>query len=123
MFHFLIIEPNTELTHPYTWLDQVYSKNYTFSRCSRLDVAKSELAKNTPSAVFLSTNFSPLKTLHFLEEFKTQFSSQVVPLIFVVDWSQRIHRLLGTGWAGKVGILHSLSSEEEVSATMKRLLG
>jgi DNA-binding response OmpR family regulator len=117
----LIVEPNSQLTVPYELVQEHYTHKLKIVRCMSIEEALKELDRITPDLVLLSTAFSPHKTLQLLEKLKSQMTTRIIPLIFVVDFSQRIHRLLGTSWAGKVGILHTFSSQAEVDATCSRL--
>ncbi len=117
----LIIEPNTQLTLPYHYVSDLSSEKHTVLRVSTLEQAIIKLDSHQPKVVFLSTSFDPNQALEFLEKLKEYSSTGIIPLIFVVDWSQRVQTLLGTSWGDAVGILHSLSSQEEVAATLKRL--
>jgi hypothetical protein len=86
-----------------------------------IEKATQELQHDLPDLVCLSTSFSSLKSLNFLEALKNASHARLVPLLFIVDWSERVPRLLGTSWAGKIGILHSSSSKEEVECTLNKL--
>jgi hypothetical protein len=44
-----------------------------------------------------------------------------IPLLYLVDWNVPFPSLLGTQWGGKVGVLHTQSSEAEVTSTFQRL--
>jgi DNA-binding response OmpR family regulator len=86
-----------------------------------LDQAMSVIREIQPDLICLSTTYSPLTSLRFLTQLKDSFTTKIIPLLFVIDWSERIHRVLGTEWGGKIGVLHSANSTEEISATLKRI--
>src|SRR5689334_7660665 len=116
----LIVEPNPQFDRPYFYLDQLFPQQPIITRVASIREALTAL-DSTFNIVFLSSGFSPSQSLQFLETLKNTTETHLPSLVFVVDWSQRIHRVLGTTWASQVGILHSLSSQEEVIATLHRL--
>ncbi len=116
----LIVEPNQSLTIPYMYLPNTY----TLTCVSSIRRARNELAHTVPDLVFLSTSFRPAQTLSFLEELKkvSQSKTRIIPIVFVIDLSQRVSYVLGTTWAGKVGFANSQSSAEELFSTLERIL-
>jgi response regulator RpfG family c-di-GMP phosphodiesterase len=113
----LIIEPNTRLTTPYNELPSAYS----IMRVSATQQAAELLKTMTPDVVLLSTSYSMTKILEVLDQIKLLSTSGIIPVVFVVDWSHKMSCLPGTTWAGKVGILHTLSNPAEVEATLTRV--
>jgi PleD family two-component response regulator len=122
MYHILIAEPNQELKIPYNLVEKILSKKAIYTRVVSLNKAVKHLKKTPPHLFFLSTQFPLEEMLRFLDTVKNHFTTDIIPIIFVVDWGQRLHQLPGTSWGGKVGIVHSLTSQEELAATLRRLL-
>jgi PleD family two-component response regulator len=113
----LIIEPNARLVTPYSELPSAYS----ILRVSATEQALDILATITPSLVFLSTSYSMTKILEILEQLKSLSTKKIIPVVFVVDWSHKLSTLPGTTWGNQIGLLHSLSSKQELLATLKRI--
>ena len=114
----LIIEPNKELAVPYMYLPPIYTVSWVTSP----ERAAAELEDYTPSLVFLSTSFDPKENLTFLEKYKEIFLYKIIPLIFVVDWSNKVNTILGTTWGQKIAIAHSLTSQGEMNALLDRVM-
>lgn len=121
MFHpflnTLIVEPNNDLILPYRYLDQSYALN----RFTSLKQAEIELSKLYPDIVFLSASYPPHKLIQFLEVLKRKSVSRLAPLIMVVDLSNQLNFIPGTTWAGKIGILNSISTETEFVVVIDRI--
>jgi len=116
-----IVEPDPNVVHPYDILSQLYPNTVELIRYQTLNQAEKDLQSLSPVLVLLSCSFSPTKAVEFLEHFKNTFVDQLIPLIFVVDLSKPVSRILGTQWGKKVGILHTHTSKEEIQATLSRL--
>ena len=116
-FHVLIVEPNRELAIPYMYLPIFFKITCVPSIQKAIEI----LHKTPPNLVFLSASFSATKSLQFLETLKRISAETIIPLIFVVDWSQRITRVLGTTWGGRIGLSHSLASADELHALLSRI--
>ena len=110
-------EPNTRLTNPYL----LFPQSYHFSLHRSLQISFLASSPQVPSFVTVSSSFSPEKIVEFLWQLRNYYDNQIIPVIFVIDWSQPLAQIPGTTWGGKVGVLHSMSSEHEVVATLKRL--
>lgn len=116
-FQTFAFEPNLKLSIPYLHLPATYHLQ-TESTLSVTAFSPSTL----PDLIMLSSSFSPEDTVDFLWQLKNISSAQIVPLIFVVDWSQSLSQVPGTTWGNKIGLLHSLSSQNEVQTTLERLM-
>jgi hypothetical protein len=114
----LAIEPNRHMAVPYMNLPSNYKLKITHS----LHKAVQELSTFTPDLMFISASLEPEQMLKVLWLLKDLSKDKLIPLIFVIDWSQSIIRLPGTTWGGKVGVCHSLSSLDELHATLDRIL-
>ncbi len=114
----LIIEPNELLSVPYMYLPTTY----TLTCVPTIRRAQNVLDEMIPDMVFLSSSFPPDESLQFLEYLKKKSTAKIIPLIFVVDLSRQISHVLGTTWAGKLGLTHSLTSAEELTSTLHRVL-
>lgn len=117
-FKVLIIEPNKNLTKPYSYL----SKGWFVTRLTTNNLTSNSLKKINPDMVFLSASLPPLKSLKFLETLKDFDDSKLTPLIIVVDLSHRLNFVPGTSWGGRIGVLDSFSSKKEFFATITRIL-
>ena len=117
----LIVEPDNSVDLPYRYFSEWYAP-VAMRRVTSIDVARSILDEKLPTMVLLSTSYSAHKTLRFLETLKLKMNMEVVPLVYVVNWSVRIQHILGTSWGDKVGILNTLSSQEEVRVVTRNLL-
>ena len=115
----LIVEPNLDLTKPYTFLD---SKTFKITKVSSVLTASNELQKQDFSLVFLSCSFSNKKILNFLESLKLASKKQIIPLLLVVDLNQPYSIVPGLNWDQKIAVLSSESLEEELIAILRRLL-
>ena len=114
----LIVEPNRTLAKPYALLPEKYS----ITRVVSLEAAIGLVQKERFAFVLLSSSYNPTKLIDFLEELKNSSKLGIIPLVWVIDFSQRLHVIPGTSWGDKVGVAHSLSSLEEMRATLERLL-
>lgn len=117
-FTALALEPNTMLMTPYMHLPQ----NCELRLLNNSDQMIAEISKQVPDLILLSASVAPEHVLKVLWLLKDLSTTKLIPVIFVVDWSQSVIRLPGTSWGGKVGLLHSLSVREEVDATMSRVM-
>ncbi len=69
----------------------------------------------------LSTSFKEKDLLEFLSELQMNNRTHVRPLILVIDLGRELNFVPGTYWGGRLGILHSLSSQEETNITIDRI--
>lgn len=115
----LIVEPNSDLEKPYSFLDQ---KKFQITRVSNSLTASYELQKSNFDLVFLSCSFSNKKILNFLESLKLAGSTRIIPLILVVDLSQPYSIVPGLTWNNQLGLLSSISSEKELQINLSKLL-
>ena len=113
-----IIEPNKKLIIPYNHLP----RSYDIFRVSTIDQALLKLAKVNPGIVFLSASFSALKSVSFLESLKNFSEDSLIPVIIVVDLSNRINFVPGTTWGGKIAVIDSCASKRELTSTLDRVL-
>jgi DNA-binding NarL/FixJ family response regulator len=119
--HLLIIDSAPTLQLPYSTLFSLLPSSLEVKHLQSLEDANQYITHNSPDLVLISTQFSDEQTLAFLEALKSSFTDKIAPLIFTVDWANHVHHILGTSWAGAVGILHTLSSAAEIRATLQRL--
>ncbi len=113
----LIIEPNQSLQSPYSYID-----SFEIQRCASVQNGLLHLSKTYPDIVFLSTSFSMTKTLSVLDALKNTSSLYLVPLVLVVDLTNSISHIPGTSWGDKLGILTSISNNDEFNSTLNRIL-
>lgn len=119
--YIFIIEPSEKSSRIFDIFSQLYPNTVELIRYQTLNQAEKNLQHLSPALVVVSSSFSPVKTVEFLEHFKNTFVDQLIPLIFVIDFSLPITKIVGTHWGNKVGVLTTLSSKEEVKATLQRL--
>ena len=121
----LVIEPNTflvstqSLAIPYSFLPK---QKLQLTTVASIESALAHLVDQTPDIVFLSTSFSPHKTLKFLEALKNHSTKKLIPLIMVVDLSLPASIIPGTTWGESLGIVHTAISPKEFQATLKRFM-
>jgi DNA-binding NarL/FixJ family response regulator len=119
--HLLIIDSAPTLQLPYSTLFSLLSSSATLTHLQTLEEARQYITKSSPDLILLSSQFPEPDSLNFLELLKSTFTKQITPVLFTIDWSFHRHHILGTSWAGAVGILHNLSSAAEIRATLQRL--
>lgn len=115
----LIVEPNSDLEKPYSFLDQ---KKFQITRVNNSLTASYELQKQNFDLVFLSCSFSNKKILNFLESLKLAGNTRIIPLILVVDLSQPYSIVPGLTWNNQLSLLSSISSEKEMQISLSKLL-
>lgn len=113
----LIIEPQKALDSPYSYLPSSYNIHRVTSPESGLKYMSTE----TPDIVFLSTSISTPRILTFLESLKSASYNKLIPLILVIDLSHKLSTVPGTTWGGKLGVVTSISSENELNSTICRV--
>ena len=113
----IIIEPNESLHKPYSFMKDAYESD----RCASIESGLSLLAKRSPDIVFLSSSYSISKMLKILEAIKHKSHLTLIPLVIVVDLSNRINNIPGTSWGNKIGIVTSISSVKEYNSTLNRV--
>lgn len=119
-FHIVIAEPNPVLKTPYHDL----ARWGTAHRFETLEAAAAWITDDEnpeTKLICISTSFRLARIVGFLQIIKTTFLNDIVPLVLVIDLGQRISFVPGTEWAQQIGILHSLSSVEEVRETLQRI--
>lgn len=113
----LAVEPSN-LSIPYLYL----SEHYTLRRVTTITAAVHTLSATPPDLVLISSAFTLHESVRLLEILKEHSVKKLIPVIFVVDFRHRIIMLPGTSWAGQLGLLHGYASDQEIQATITRLL-
>ena len=113
----LIIEPNLQLQVPYLHL----APYYTVDRVRVKHEALEKLTRHSYQAVSISATLEPLHSLDILDAIKNRSQRYLIDVFYVVDLTNRLNFIPGVHWAGAFGLLHSLSSAEEVTATLTRI--
>jgi len=113
----LIIEPNDKLIVPYTYLDDSYS----IIRKSSAREGLTALFTNRVDIVFISASFPPNKTLSILETIKNKSKTKLIPVVVVVDFTNRLNFIPGTTWGGKIGVLDSFANEAQFVVVTDRI--
>jgi hypothetical protein len=119
-FHIVIAEPNPVLKTPYHDL----ARWGTAHRFETLEAAAQWIISDESpptQLICVSTSFRLARIVGFLQIIKATFLTDIIPLVLVIDLGQRISFVPGTEWAQQIGILHSLSSVEEVRETLRRI--
>lgn len=114
----LVVEPNTSLQKPYSFIDQ----KLNLTRVTSVKQALQALNKQSFSLFLISASYSPDQTLTLLDAFKNNFQQQVIPLIIVIDLKQPLSTVPGTQWGGRLAILSSVSSQELTLLTVDSLM-
>lgn len=114
----LIIEPNDALHIPYSYLEN----RFEYERCTSIEKGLQLMAQKYPDILFLSSSFSLTKSLKVLESLKQKSTLTLIPLMLVIDLSNRLNTVPGTTWGNKIGLITSISSHEEVNSTLNRVL-
>jgi len=112
-----IIEPNCKLNLPYDYIPD----SYNIVRAPSIEYAVRKLTENNPSIVFMSASFSVAKSIRLLEALKIFSCNSLIPIIIVVDLSNRINFVPGTTWGGKIAVIDSHISQKELYSTMGRV--
>jgi hypothetical protein len=118
ILHVLAFEPNPHLTPPYLY----FPNSFDFETHRKLSPMILKKVKSVPDLITVSTSFSVEQLVDFLWQLKDAFPDRVIPLLFIIDWSRPLIQIPGTTWGGKVGVLHSLSSQEEVLTIVGRFV-
>jgi len=122
----LHVAPNQEETALISTIERVLEKfghQLTLTKAHQCDDLQYLLLKQQYNFVSVSTSYTPGELFERINLMAEQMrrEKRLVPLIYAVNWVTPFPTLLGTHWGQKVGILHSLSSEAEVTATLQRL--
>lgn len=115
--HILIIEPDDKLIVPYRFMAGIKH----VQRVTSFENAVKALKSTTPDIVFLSASLDSDNCLTLLEKIKDLSVDYIIPIVWVVNFNRPLSTIPGTNWAGKVGIVHTLSSAPEVTATLRRI--
>ncbi len=113
-----IVEPNPQLAIPYMYLPPKYSITSFLS----VNKAIRAISHQVPDLLLLSTSYQLSLSIRILEKLKDACFDRIIPLILVIDWMHRLPHVPGTSWGNNIGLLHSLSSEQEVLATLDRIM-
>ena len=116
-FRVLIIEPNSSLDSPYNKL----CSSWDIQRIKSIELAPNSLLSRCPHVIFISNSYKITKCMSLLETIKNFSFSYLIPIIFVVDLTNHISYFPVTKWGGKIGIIHSLSSKDEIYSTLDRI--
>lgn len=115
--HVFSFEPNSQLQVPYMY----FPPSYHFHTNRSLVIPQFSHSP-FPDLVTVSGSFTPEQLVDFLWQLKALCVQKIVPLIFVIDWLKPLTQIPGTTWGDTVGLLHSLSSPAEVTATLSRVV-
>lgn len=110
----LALEPNDKLLFPYAYMP----KGCKVARVSTIKQGIYRLDSLEPDLIFLSASYSLVKSLTFLETLKNVCVDRLIPLIVVIDFGNSINFVPGTNWGGKIAVLTSNSSRQELFYTL-----
>jgi DNA-binding response OmpR family regulator len=116
----LIIEPDTQLAEPYSFIaaPQVV-------RVTTVQEALDQFNAQPWSVVSLSASLPPEEALRVFESLKalTETHGQpLTPVLVVVNTATRLSTVLGTTWGNKLGVVSSQVSKQELDSTLERIL-
>lgn len=114
----LVVDPHPQLDSPYSFLQHSCQLKHVQSA----DQALQAMNQNQFELYIISASYSPEIAVKLLNAFKNSFQTSVIPLIIVVDLNQPLSTITGTHWGGKVGILHSQSSQLQTLSLVDELL-
>lgn len=117
----LILEPNSLVVSPYSYLASIFRQAVSVQRVETVDQAVESLVKLSPELVVMSASFPPEETLKFLEQLKDAGTTDVVPLIWVIDLENPLSTVFGTQWAGQTAVCSTLTSLSEFKSILQRL--
>lgn len=128
MYHIVVAAPNQEATSLLTRVEESFAlkkTELTFSFAEKPEALAALIPTEKPDYVFLSSSFSPEQQLALVTALATAMkkSKRIIPLVYLIDWSNPISSVLGTNWSSQVGILHSYSSRSEIIDLFQRLDG
>lgn len=120
------IAPNKEETPIIGVINTVLEKfEYTLklTHAHKLKDIQNILNQESCDLLLISSSYKPSALLERVQICAEHLRARKyhIPLLYLVHWEAPLPSLLGTQWGGKIGILHSLSSEAEVTATLQRL--
>lgn len=117
----LILEPNSLVVSPYSYLASIFRQAVTIQRAETVDHAIESFKMLEPGLVMLSASFEPLEMVRFLEFLKNAGKESIIPLIWVVDLDTPVSTILGTKWAGLTAVSSTLTSLSEFKSIIQRL--
>jgi DNA-binding response OmpR family regulator len=88
-----------------------------------LDDFDADLYDTGPDLVILSSALPPQRMVEALEATKNASRDRLIPVVMLLDDHQHLHLVPGTEWNGQFGVLNQHSSEVEVWAVLRRVLG
>jgi len=115
--YILIIEPHETLEHPYSFI----GPHYVTNRVVSIENGMRSMTHKHPDLVMLSASFSIAKSIHFLETLKHISHTTLIPLLYVVDLSCHVSQIPGTTWGDKLGIISTLTNQDEFDSTLMRI--
>jgi hypothetical protein len=126
MYHIVHVAPNQEQTPVIRKIQTVLEKfeqTYALTRTHKLHDLEELLEEQRFDLICLSTSFAPKELLDRLTLLAKAIAKRrsLSPLLYLVNFEKPLPCLFGTHWGDKVGILHNLSSEAEITATLQRL--
>lgn len=113
----LIVEPNTGLKTPYSFIEGVWD----IRRIASIDGAIEATLAKPPELVLLSASFDPSQTVKFLETLREVSVFRIIPLLVIVDLSCRISNVLGTSWGDRIAVIDCNITKKDFLSTIERI--
>ncbi|MBW7955857.1 hypothetical protein H3C66_03935 [Patescibacteria group bacterium] len=128
MYHIVVIAPNQVETPLFQRVRECFTLRKTsviLSFVSETDHILNEIYERKPDYIFLSASYPPTEQLEKLTSLAqyVRKTRRVVPLIYLIDWTNPLSSVLGTSWSGQVGVLHGYSNNAEIIDLFQRLDG
>jgi hypothetical protein len=128
MYHMLLIVPNQEEARFFERMREALTTghpNLQLTYLTSVQELTRILTTTQFSSVVISASYSPRQLLERLTVLAKHIGrkQKLIPLVYYIHWPTPLPCLLGTSWAGKVGVMHSMSSVEEIKAMFARLDG
>lgn len=114
----LIAEPNKHLSIPYCYVPS----GFRICRTDSIKSALKELSHRVPDIAFISSSFPTHSALILLEAIKNCCLESLIPLIIVIDISNKVNFVPGVNWGGKIAIIDSLCTKKQFDVIFERVL-
>lgn len=114
----LIVEPSPHMVSPYGHL----ASGAQITRVTSTTLAKRQLKNASFNLICISASFKPDQIVNLLETVEQRAQAKLTPIVFVVNLSNRLNFIPGVSWAGRIGVIDSYSSRQEVIDTTSRVL-
>ena len=114
----VIVEPNPEMIKPYVYLGD----KPTILRVNTINQAVTAIGNIIPELILLSASFSPQSTIKLLETIKRIYQPELIPIIQVVDRSNKISYIPGVSWNHKIRTIDNFFGKKEFLLVVKSVM-